>query len=75
VLDWADGPSSLAASLSMTAELLEGWVDVTAANEVHWGTWSALVTALSHFLELEAELELLGSGNNMTLTEDQVDSL
>jgi hypothetical protein len=59
----------------MTAELLEGWVDVTAANEVHWGTWSVLVTALSHFLELEAELELLGSGNNMTLTEDQVDSL
>jgi hypothetical protein len=36
VLDWADGPSSLAVSLSMVVELLEGWVDATAANEVRW---------------------------------------
>jgi hypothetical protein len=38
VLDWADGPSSLAVSLSMVVELLEGWVDATAANEVRWVT-------------------------------------
>jgi hypothetical protein len=39
------------------------------------GTWWALVNALSHFPELEAELELLGSGCNTTLIEDQVDAL
>jgi hypothetical protein len=75
VVDWTVGPSSLAASLSTTTELLEGQVDAAAANGVYWGTRSALVTALSQFLELEAELELLGSGHNTTLTEDQVDAL
>jgi hypothetical protein len=34
-----------------------------------------LVAAVSHFLELEAELELLGSGRNVDLKEDQVDAL
>jgi hypothetical protein len=34
-----------------------------------------LVTTLLHFLELEAELELLRFGHNATLTEDQVDGL
>jgi hypothetical protein len=34
-----------------------------------------LVAASSHFLELKTELELLGSGRNVDLTEDQVDSL
>jgi hypothetical protein len=34
-----------------------------------------LVTALLHFLELEAELELLGTGHNVALMEDQVDAL
>jgi hypothetical protein len=32
VLDNIDGPSSLATSLSMVAELLEGQIDVTTAN-------------------------------------------
>jgi hypothetical protein len=32
------------------------------ANGVSWGTRSALVATLSHFLELDDELELLGSG-------------
>jgi hypothetical protein len=30
---------------------------------------------LSHFLELKSELELLGSGRNADLTEDQADAL
>jgi hypothetical protein len=34
-----------------------------------------LVATLSHFLELDALLELLGSGRNTDLTEDQVDAI
>jgi hypothetical protein len=34
-----------------------------------------LVAALSHFPELEAELELLGSRHNMVLMDSQVDAL
>jgi hypothetical protein len=75
VLHRADEPSSLAASLSMVVELLEGWVNAAAANRVRWGTWSALVGALLHFSELEEKLELLGSGCNTALLEDQVDAL
>jgi hypothetical protein len=74
-LDNADEPSSLAASLSMAVELLEGWVDFAAANGVRWGTRSALVAALSHFLKLDTELELLESGCNADLTENKVDAL
>jgi hypothetical protein len=59
----------------MVAELLEGWIDTTAANGVCWGTRSALVVVLSYFLELKTELELLGSGHNADLTEDQADAL
>jgi hypothetical protein len=69
VLDNADEPSSLAASLSVAVELLEGWVDFMAANGVRWGTRSALVAALSHFSKLDTELELLESGRNTDLTE------
>jgi hypothetical protein len=75
VLDGADRLSSLVASLSTVAEMLEGHVDVMAANRVCWGTQSELVVTLLHFLELEAELEVLGSGRNADLTEDQVDAL
>jgi hypothetical protein len=39
-------------------------LDATVANRVHWGTQSALVAALSHFPELETDLELLGSRCN-----------
>jgi hypothetical protein len=46
-----------------------------AANRVHWDTWSTLAAALSRFSELGTELELLGSGRNADLTEDQVDAL
>jgi hypothetical protein len=43
VLDNANGPSSLAAYLSMVMELLEGWINAT----VGWGTQLALVATLS----------------------------
>jgi hypothetical protein len=75
VLDRADGPSSLAAALSMAAKLLEGHINAAATNGVRWGTRSVLVATLSHFLELETELEVLVSGCNVDLTKDQVDAL
>jgi hypothetical protein len=75
VQDWADGSSSLAASMSMATALLEGHVDAIIANVVHWQTQSMLVTTLSHLPELEAELELLRSSYNTALMEDQVDAL
>jgi hypothetical protein len=75
VLDMANGLYSLVASLSMVAELLEGCINAMTANGVCWGTWSVLVAALSHFLKLETELELLGSGCGAGLMEDQVDAL
>jgi hypothetical protein len=37
VLGGAGGPSSLAASMSTMVEQLEGQIDNTAANVVHWG--------------------------------------
>jgi hypothetical protein len=54
-----------------------GGVTVTAAtaNGVRWETRSVLVAALSHFSELETKLELLRSGHNTDLMEDQVDAL
>jgi hypothetical protein len=75
VLGNVNGPSSLAASLSMVAELLESRVNTAATNGVHWGTQSALVAALLHFPELKSELELLGFGQNADLTDDQADAL
>jgi hypothetical protein len=45
-----------------------------ATNGVCWVPRSMLVGALSHILELETELELLGSGHNVYLTEDQLDA-
>jgi hypothetical protein len=47
VLGNADESSSMVASLSAVVELLEGRIDIVAANGVRWGTWSALVAALS----------------------------
>jgi hypothetical protein len=75
VLERADGSSSLAVSLPSVVELLDGRIDVVAANGARWGTRLALVANLSHFLELGVELELLGSGRSTDLTEDQVDAL
>jgi hypothetical protein len=67
--------SSLTASLSLAAELIEGCVDSTTVNGFRWGTQSALVSTLSHFPKLETELELLGSERNADLTKDQVVAL
>jgi hypothetical protein len=39
------------------------------------GTLSMLAAALSHFLELGTEIELLRSERNGDLTEDQVDAV
>jgi hypothetical protein len=75
VLDGIDGPSYLAASLSMVVELLEGQVNTAATNGVHWGTRSVLIPTLSHFLLLKAKPELLESGCNANPTEDEADAL
>jgi hypothetical protein len=64
VLGSVAGPSSLTASMSTTVELLERRIDVATANKVCYGTHSALVVIMSHFLELKASLEVLVSGHN-----------
>jgi hypothetical protein len=69
VLGSANGPSSLAASMSMAVELLEGQIDAVAANRVCWRSHSPLATAVSHFLELKTELHVLGSRRSADLTE------
>jgi hypothetical protein len=65
------GTSSLVVSLSSATELIEDHIDMAATNGVRWGTKSALVAVISHFLELE----LLESGRNANLTEDHVVTL
>jgi hypothetical protein len=75
VLDNIDRPSSLAVPLSMVVELLEVRIDPTAANRVRWGIRSVLTAVLSHFSELQSELELLRFRHNEDLTEDQGDAL
>jgi hypothetical protein len=67
--------TSLAASLSSVVDLIKGHINVVTANGVHWGTRLALITTLSQFPKLEPELELLGSGHNADLTENQLDAL
>jgi hypothetical protein len=64
MLGSADELCSLAASMSATAKLLEGWIDAVATNEVPWGSHLVLVAVMSHFLELKTELEVLGSGRS-----------
>jgi hypothetical protein len=75
VLGGADGPSSLAASVSTAAELLEDRIDDAAANGVRWGSRSALAAAMSHFIELKTDLEVLGFGHSADLVEDEADAL
>jgi hypothetical protein len=62
-------------SMSTVAELLEGQIDTVAANVVRWGSHSALVATVSHFPELDTDLEVLGSGHSVGLTMDEVDAL
>jgi hypothetical protein len=56
--------------MSMAAELLKDRINIAAANGVRWGSHSALVVMVSHF----PELEVLGSGRNVDLTEDKADA-
>jgi hypothetical protein len=49
VLGDVDGSSLMETSMSVVAERLEGRIDATGANRVHWGTRSAMVTAVSQF--------------------------
>jgi hypothetical protein len=66
---------SLVASMLKAMELLEGWIDASATNGVRWGSHSVLVATVSHFLELKTKLEVLGSGRNAELVEDEADAL
>jgi hypothetical protein len=75
VLSNADGSSSLTASLSAAAELLEDRIDATTANGVHWWSCSTLAIVVSHLLELKTEQEVLGSGCSADLIEDEADAL
>jgi hypothetical protein len=67
--------SSLSMTVSSAMELIEGHIDIVADNGVWWQTRSTLATTLSHFLELQTELELPRSGHNVNLMERQVDAL
>jgi hypothetical protein len=69
-----DEMSSLVVVLSLAVDLIEGRVDVVAANRVHWEARLALTAGLSHFPELEPKLELLVSENNADLMEGQLDA-
>jgi hypothetical protein len=75
VLEGPSRMSSLATSLSSVTKLIENRINTAATNWFCWGTRSTLATALLHFPEIETELELLGSGRNADLMEDQVDAL
>jgi hypothetical protein len=75
MLGSADGSSSLAASVSMAVEPLEGRINAAATNGVRWGSHSALVAIVSHFPKLKTELEVLRSERSIVLIEDEADAL
>jgi hypothetical protein len=75
VLGDIGGSSLMVASMSALTEKLEGQIDAVIANGVHWGSCSVLVAAVSHFPELDADLEVLGSERNVGLTKDEVNVL
>jgi hypothetical protein len=75
VLGDVDGSSLLATFMSVIAERLEGQIDATTANGVCWGSRSTLVATVLHFPELDIDLEVLGSGSNVSLIEGEVDAL
>jgi hypothetical protein len=62
-------------ALSSIIEQIEGRVDAVAANGVHCRAWLALIAVLSHFPELELELELLRFGYNADLMKDEMEDL
>jgi hypothetical protein len=75
VLGHTGGLSVLAASLAEKTKKVENQINTAAAHGVRWGTRSALVAALSHFLKLEPDQELHGSGWDADLSDDRVDAL
>jgi hypothetical protein len=75
VLGNVGGSSSVSMSMYTVAEWLEGRIDATAANGVCWGSHFVLVAAVSCFLELDADLKVLGSKRNAGLIEGDVDAL
>jgi hypothetical protein len=75
VLGDVNRSSSLATSMSAVVEWLTSRIDTAAANGVCWRSRSTLVGAVSHFLELDVDLEVLGSECNAGLTEGEVDAL
>jgi hypothetical protein len=72
VLGDVDGSSSLRTSMSLVVERLEGRINTPAANEVYWRSRSALVSTMSHFSELDIDLEVLESRHSAGLTKDEV---
>jgi hypothetical protein len=70
----SDEMPSLAVALSPSTKLIEGCVNAAAINGVHWGPQMVLTAVLSHFPELESELELLGSGYNADLMKDEMEA-
>jgi hypothetical protein len=55
-------------------ELVEGRVNAAAINGVNWGARLALTAILSHFPELEIEVELLGSRYNTDPMKDEIEA-
>jgi hypothetical protein len=63
-------------SPSLSPEMIETRVDAATINGVQWGGGKlALTAALSHVLELEVELDLLGSGYNADLSSNEMETL
>jgi hypothetical protein len=54
--------------------MIEGPVDATTANGVHWGSLLALIAALCHFPEVGPELDLLGFEHNANPIEGQLNA-
>jgi hypothetical protein len=73
VVEGSNEALSLTVALSLTADLIECHVDVVASNGALWDAWLALTTVLLHFLELEHELELLGSEYNTAMMRDDME--
>jgi hypothetical protein len=61
-------------ALQNLADLIEGHIDAAAAGRIHCGARLALTAILSHFLELEPGLELVGSGYNADIIEGQLEA-
>jgi hypothetical protein len=75
VLGYTCESSSLVVSLARVVEEIENRINTAATNLVRWGTRSALVAVLSHFPELEPELELLGCRRDVDLSNNRADAL